>query len=92
MREVGLAVFAFVFVASGPTEALEWSTVTIDCKLTPASVLTLDKGKLTPNRLDNPDFMLLTFTGFDKKSNSPHHGCKSVQRPAGSPFSSYVSG
>jgi hypothetical protein len=67
----GLAAFGVVLVVSLPCDGRDWNTITLDCKLSPASVLTFDKGQLTPEQLTPgkpDDMMLVTFTGFDEKS------------------------
>jgi hypothetical protein len=68
---VGLIAFAVATLVGIPCQSRQWDAITFDCKLSPASVLTAEKGQLTPQQLTpgNPaDTMLVTFTGFDEKS------------------------
>jgi hypothetical protein len=68
---IGLAALGLALGSASSASSRAWDTLTLDCKLTPAAVLTAWKGQVTPQELkpDNPDdTMLVTFTGFDEKS------------------------
>jgi hypothetical protein len=68
MRKLHYAAI-FTCLLALPCEALEWDSITIDCKLTPVSILNDDKGHLTAVPPTPKDAFLITFTGFDDKAS-----------------------
>ena len=66
LRGLGVLAGLAVALACSPGNSAEWETVTLDCKVTAASVLVAEKGQVTPT--GKVDAMVLTFTGFDEKN------------------------
>src|SRR5262249_22955112 len=68
MRLVILTALAIVLAPAASLAS--WASVTLDCKLTPVSILNDVKGQLTAVQPTSRDELLITFTGFDEKSGS----------------------